>query len=316
MGDYVSDLYQALIDQLLAQPEAEQEPYYSTAESLRAFADAIWNDAGDANAHIQRLLSSGRGEAMDALAGHWNKIMHQDVRSVSDAAAITSQAATAIADTLATAKAEVVQVAATCAVTTTAELVGGALVFGAADDVVATNIAVAQTSARTVTTRCGQQIVGVLSRLQRDPAVAGLDGVATDLAGAVGDRGAGAGAGTGRARGSLVPDAARDAGQGVKVDHAEHERAAGRLREVSTQLLGTTGGALRTATAAHATAAAGGSLAASVAPTLDTVLDNLSKATTAFGDHLGGTLPDLILRMSEDQQATDDTNRKHLAQLD
>ncbi|MFD9242472.1 hypothetical protein ACFV0D_11190 [Streptomyces sp. NPDC059556] len=321
MGNDVSELYRTLVDELLVQPEADQEPYYAAAGRLRGFSESIWSDAAEANVCLQRLLSSGTGEAMDALAEHWDKVMHQDVRSVSTAAANTSTAMTVIADHIAAAEAQIVQVAAECALSTAAELVGGALVFGAAEAVVTANVAQAQQSARAVLSGRVKGIASTLSDLVRDPAVAALEGIAAGLAGGIGggaggqEPGAGGG-GTGRAWGRLVPEGGRAVGTGVRVDHAEHERAARRLREVATLVLGTTSGTLAAAASDHATAAAGGSLAAEIALTLGTVLDHLSKATNAFGDHLNGALPDGVLRISGDQRNTDHGNARRMAQLD
>ncbi|MFE5543174.1 hypothetical protein ACFQ71_05085 [Streptomyces sp. NPDC056534] len=322
MGYDVPELYRTLIDELLVQPEADQEPYYAASGRLRGFSEAIGNDAGEANVCIQRLLSSGSGEAMDALAEHWDKVMHQDVRCVSTAAAHTSTAVTVIADHIAAAKLQIVQVAAECALSTAAELVGGALVFGAADAVVATNVTRAQQSARAVLSGHVKAITSTLSGLVRDPDVAALEGIAAALAGGIGggaggrEPGAGTGGGTGRAWGRPVPEGGRAVGTGVKVDHAEHERAPRRLREVATLVFGTTSGTLAAAASDHATAAAGGSLAAEIALTLSPVLDDLSRATTAFGDHLSGALPDGVLRISGDQGTTDHGNARRMAQLD
>ncbi|MFE6849457.1 hypothetical protein ACFVDH_01535 [Streptomyces sp. NPDC057674] len=322
MGYDVPELYRILVDELLVQPEADQEPYYAASGRLRGFSEAIGNDAGEANVCIQRLLSSGSGEAMDALAEHWDTVMHQDVRSVSTAAAHTSAAMTVIADHIAAAELQIVQVAAECALSTAAELVGGALVFGAADAVVAANVTQAQQSARAVLSGHVKAITSTLSGLVRDPDVAALEGIAAALAGGIGggsggrESGAGTGGGTGRAWGRSVPEGGRAVGTGVEVDHAEHERAARRLREVATLVFGTTSGTLAAAASDHATAASGGSLAAEIARTLSPVLDDLSRATTAFGDHLNGALPDGVLRISGDQGTTDHGNARRMAQLD
>ncbi|MFB8081800.1 hypothetical protein [Streptomyces sp. NPDC056013] len=322
MGYDVPELYRTLIDELLVQPEADQEPYYAASGRLRGFSEAIGNDAGEANVCIQRLLSSGSGEAMDALAEHWDTVVHQDVRSVSTAAAHTSTAMTVIADHIAAAELQIVQVAAECALSTAAELVGGALVFGAADAVVAANVTQAQQSARAVLSGHVKAITSTLSGLVRDPDVAALEDITAALAGGIGggagrrESGAGTGGGTGRAWGRSVPEGGRAVGTGVEVDHAEHERAARRLREVATLVFGTTSGTLAAAASDHATAASGGSLAAEIARTLSPVLDDLSRATTAFGDHLNGALPDGVLRISGDQGTTDHGHARRMAQLD
>ncbi|MFB7585881.1 hypothetical protein [Streptomyces sp. NPDC056169] len=319
MTDFGSDLYEALINGYLAKPEADEAPYYTVSDSLRLYGDAIWNDAGDANQHIQRLLSSGRGEAMDALGQHWDKVMNQDVGSVVAVAGLSAAAVADIAATIAATKAELVQVASECATVTVAQLVSGALTFRAPENVVASSVANAQSVSQTLVATCHQRIAGTLKTLQQDPAVAGLQGVAADLAAGIGGaaRDGAADAGTGRSWGTdLVTGPGRAVAEGVHVDHAEHERAAGRLREVATAVYGTTAGHLAKASADHATAAASGALGAAIAASLNTVLDDLTRATKAFGDHLNGALPDGILLISSSQQSTDDDNRKRVSQLD
>lgn len=319
MTSTASGLYEALITQYLARVEADQEPYYSVASSLRGYAESIWSDAGDANQHVQRLLSSGRGEALDALGQQWDKVMNQDVLSISQAAGVTATAAEAIALDIATAKVQIIQIAAECATTTVAGLAGGALTFGAADGIVAAAIANAQTMSRVAVSQCAQSITSTLSSLQRNPSVAPLESIAAGLAGGIGGqaRDGVADAGTGHAWGKdLGSGSGRAIAEGISVDHAEHERAAGRLREVAVEVHGKTAGRLSEAANHHATAAASGELGAAIASVLDTVLNNLDKGTDAFGDYLSGALPDGILVISSSQQATDDASRKRISELD
>ncbi|MFD3661852.1 hypothetical protein ACFWVF_14840 [Streptomyces sp. NPDC058659] len=319
MTSIASGLYEALITQYLVQVEADQEPYYSVASSLRGYADSIWNDAGDANQHVQRLLSSGRGEALEALGQHWDKVMNQDVMSISQAAGVTAAAVDDIAVTIAAAKGQVVQIAAECAETTVAGVAGGALTFGAADGIVTAAIASARALSQAVVSQCAQNIASTLSHVRQDPSVAPLESVAAGLAGAIGGqaRDGAADAGTGHAWGKdLASGSGRAIAEGVSVDHAEHERAAGRLREVAVEVYGKTAGRLSEAANHHATAAASGELGAAIAAVLDTVLDKLAKATDAFGDYLSGALPEGILVISSSQQATDDAGRKRISELD
>ncbi|MDV5147451.1 hypothetical protein R1T08_25555 [Streptomyces sp. SBC-4] len=319
MTSTASGLYEALITQYLAQVEADQEPYYSVVSSLRGYAGSIWSDAGDANQHVQRLLSSGRGEALDALGQQWDKVMNQDVRSISHAAQVTAAAADEIAMTIATTKAQIVEIAAECAEITVAGLAAGALTFGASDGIVASAISNAQAMSQAVVSKCAQNIMSTLSQVQRDPSVAPLESIAAGLAGAIGGqaRDGAADAGTGRAWGNdVAAGSGRAIAEGISVDHAEHERAAGRLREVAVEVFGTTAGRLSEAANHHATAAASGELGAAIASVLNTVLDDLAKGTNAFGDYLSGALPDGILLISSSQQATDDAGRKRMSELD
>ncbi|MEX0172356.1 hypothetical protein [Streptomyces sp. LMG1-1-1.1] len=323
MTNAVSDLYEALVDGYLARPEADQAPYYAVAEALRRFADSIWDDAGDANQHVQRLLSSGRGEAMDALGQHWDKVMNQDVASAAEAARAAGAVAYEIGDVIAVTKAQVIQIAAVCAEETVAALVAGVVTFGAAEGAVAAALAQARAQSRVTVEKCHRLVTSALERLQREPSVAGLAGVAAGLAGGLaGGVGGQARDGasdteTGRAWGNdLATGPGRTGAEGISVDHAEHERAAGRLREVATQVLGETAGLLAEAARQHTTAAASGELGAAIAGALDPVLRDLATCTTAFADHLNGALPDGILLISTGQQATDGDSRRRMSELD
>ncbi|MFE2559002.1 hypothetical protein ACFXGT_23835 [Streptomyces sp. NPDC059352] len=318
MTDFVSDLYEALISQYLARPEADQEPYYSVSDSLRLYADSLWSDTGEANKAVQRLLSSGRGEAMDAMGQQWDKVMNKDVGSTTAVARMSAVTAYELGEIIAVAKAEITEVAASCAVSTGARLAGGALVFGVADDVVATAVAQAQALALKVVARCQKLVVAKLGRLQQDPAVAALGSVAADLAAAIGGqaRDGAADAGTGRAWGKGLASGSGRAAEGVHVDHAEHERAAKRLREVADEVFGTTSTTLRKAVHDHATGAQSGALGAAIAATFGTVLDDLTQATKAIGDYLEDTLPAGILLISSSQQSTDDDVRRRMSELD
>ncbi|MFJ5831623.1 hypothetical protein [Streptomyces sp. NPDC093089] len=235
MTDFVSDLYEALADGCLVRPEADQAPCCAVTDALRRCADSIRDDAGEANRHVQRLLSSGRGEAMDALGQHWDRDMNQDVAPVAEAARTTGTTAYDIGDVVAVTKTQITQIAAACAEETAAALVAGA-------------------------------------------------------------------GGTGA--------------EGISVDHAEHERAADRLREVATQVHGGTAGLLSEAAREHAAAAASGVLGAAVAGALDPVLGDLAACTTAFGDHLNGALPDGILLISGSRRAMDGDSRRRMSELD
>ncbi|MFB6837957.1 hypothetical protein [Streptomyces sp. NPDC056361] len=323
MTDVVSDLYEALVDGYLVQPEAGQAPYYAVADALRRYADSIWDDAGDANRHVQRLLSSGRGEAMDALAQHWDKVMNQDVASVAEAARATGATAYEIGDVIAVTKGQVTQIAAVCAEETAAALAAGVVTFGASEAAVVTAVTQAQVQSRATVEKCHRLVSSALERLLREPSVAGLAGVAAGLAGGVSGgvggqaRDGASDGGTGRAWGNDLPTGPGGTGaEGISVDHAEHERAASRLREVATQVLGETAGLLSDAAREHATAAASGELGAAVAGVLAPVLGDLATCTTAFGNHLNGALPEGILLISGSQQATDGDSRRRMSELD
>ncbi|WP_329621957.1 hypothetical protein OG357_17020 [Streptomyces sp. NBC_01255] len=321
MAMEVPELFQALISQLqLAWPEADEDAYGRASGHLETYSKLTGDDTYAAHQHIQRLLSSGRGEAMDALGRHWNKVKDPHAAAI-ETAALNSAAATAtISAKVQGAKLQVLSITANLAKLTFASSVAGSVTFGASTDAVGPAVAAARTQTHAIVSACLEDTVHLLGRLEKDPSVTALDAAAADLAAGVGGRGGEAsdGSGTGRAWGNSLDPAGsgRAIAEGISVDHAEHQLAAGKLREVATAVLGTTAGALSQAAGEHATAAAGGSLGAALAPVLDSVLDRLAKATAAFGDHLNGSLPDAVLLISSSQQDTDDDNKRRMSELD
>ncbi|MEU1231693.1 hypothetical protein [Streptomyces sp. NPDC005828] len=320
-----TELYRFLMTDVLEQPKAEQEPYYSLADSLGGYAGALLNTVANANQHMTRLLSSGSGEAMDALGEHWNTVRTQKVQSVADAGTRTTDVAREIADSIAATKSQIVGIASQCATEVIAAQAAAAFTFGAAEAAALPAVQAAKISSAQVVAKCNQHIASRLSLLQQDPAVAGLPDVAASLAGtasggmapALAAGAAVAGAGGGDAWGRPLPSGGGSgAGKGIEVDHAEHVRAAGNLREVATEAYGIPAGTVTPAAAQNGVGAGSGELGAAISATLGTVLDNLGKTTTAFGDYLNGTLPDAVLRISGDQQTTDDGNRNRFGRMD
>ncbi|WP_037675959.1 hypothetical protein, partial [Streptomyces globisporus] len=55
-------------------------------DALREFAEDLEDDGQLANNHFERLLSSGQGEAMDALNEHWAKVKGKHFKDISGAA--------------------------------------------------------------------------------------------------------------------------------------------------------------------------------------------------------------------------------------
>ncbi|MEU3688059.1 hypothetical protein [Streptomyces narbonensis] len=319
MAVAVPELYRAVIAQYLAWPEADEGAYRSVSASLGEYTGLTGDDTWAAHKHIERLLSSGSGEAMDALGQHWSKVKDRHAASIEAAAKSSATAMALIADRIEAAKLMVVSIAAQLSSATGAGTATGPLTFGASQAAVAEAVAESRPRAQSIVTGCLEGAYQDLVRLQKDPSVAALEGIAADLAagvgGAAGGVAGGVGGGAGRGWG-LPSGTGRAIAGGVHVDHAEHQLAAGKLREVATTVLGTTAGTLSQAAGHHATAAASGSLGAALAPQANSVLDRLSKANSAFGDHLNGSLPDAVLLISTSQQTTDDDNKQRMSQLD
>ncbi|MFF8274992.1 hypothetical protein ACF05T_02570 [Streptomyces lateritius] len=67
-------------------PNVDEDAYREMADALREFADDLADDGQLANNHMERLLSSGHGEAMDALNEHWGKVKGKHLKDMISAA--------------------------------------------------------------------------------------------------------------------------------------------------------------------------------------------------------------------------------------
>ncbi|MFD9247353.1 WXG100 family type VII secretion target, partial [Streptomyces sp. NPDC059556] len=67
-------------------PNVDEDAYRDLADALREFADDLADDGQLANNHMERLLSSGHGEAMDALNEHWTKVKGKHLKDMVSAA--------------------------------------------------------------------------------------------------------------------------------------------------------------------------------------------------------------------------------------
>ncbi|MFC9704110.1 hypothetical protein ACFTWD_25820 [Streptomyces sp. NPDC056943] len=66
---------QALIDQYaLPWIEANEDGSSAADGNLRSYASSLENDGADATKAVQRLVSSGKGEALKALERHWSRV--------------------------------------------------------------------------------------------------------------------------------------------------------------------------------------------------------------------------------------------------
>ncbi|SEC81876.1 hypothetical protein [Streptomyces sp. TLI_105] len=335
MATFVSDLEQAIVQHFdLPWPEVDEETYPPLVTALNAYAQFTLDDGWAAHRHMQRLMSSGQGEALDALWEHWVRVMARDMGPVATSAHSLALTVNEIPSAIVTLKQTIAYEAGALAGRNAIGQVGGVLTFGAS----AVDAAVDADKTRR---RVAQQVLSTASAIRRslkallaDASVVALDKVPSDLSGGVGGgiaAGAGVAGATGGVAGGVAGGAAGDArhaggsggtggdltgSTGIRVDHDEHKLAASRIASVSDDVLGRTGAELATATAQHATARGSGSFAEALAPDIDLVLDRLAAATAAVGDHLAGALPDAILLISEDQQSTDDDNRHRMSQVD
>ncbi|MEU3481247.1 hypothetical protein ACI2LO_11100 [Streptomyces sp. NPDC033754] len=83
---------QALVDQYaLPWIEANEDGSSAADGSLRSYASSLENDGADATKAVQRLVSSGKGEALKALEAHWSRVHAYFVQTTRAAIAIAAE---------------------------------------------------------------------------------------------------------------------------------------------------------------------------------------------------------------------------------
>lgn len=307
-------------------PNVDEDAYRDMADALREFAEDVEDDGYLANQHVQRLLSSGYGEALDALGGHWGKVKNKHVKDLADGARTIAgaldNAATAIEAMKYAALVHLGVLAGKAGISMALIPVTGGLsmlIGGGA-------IAVAQQAIRRIIKECLEEVVSYIVSALTEPAVAALEGMAADLAvqvGAtmlglqdgvdmsqVGQSGKeGFNEGVAGAKDSFHlasaggPGAAP--GKGVHIEHSEHERAGTNLSLVSVDVHGKTAGRLAKAGTHHGRTRGKDDIANALDPVIDKAMKALGKANKAVGDHLGEGLPKAVREISEAQKKID-----------
>ncbi|MER8002751.1 DUF6531 domain-containing protein [Streptomyces sp. NPDC095613] len=324
-------------------PNVDEDAYRDMADALREFAEDLEDDGQLANGHMNRLISSGYGEAIEALTGHWGKVKDRHIRDIASAARTIAgaldAAATAVEGMKLAAVAQLGYLAAEAGIALAAIPVTGGLSMllgGAA-------IRATQEVVRRLIKECAEEAIGYIVAAMTEPAVAALENLAADLvvqlgatamglqdgvdvnqarqAGADGFRegvqgskdamhlasagGNGGGGGGGGGRGS-----GRD---GFHIEHDEHDHASLQLNGVSVNVHGKTTGKLTKAKTAHGRTRGRDSIAEAIDPVADKALEALEKATKTLGDHLGKDLPKAVKQISVDHKNKDDDIRARLA---
>nr|WP_257134869.1 DUF6531 domain-containing protein [Streptomyces sp. wa1063] len=304
-------------------PNVDEDAYRDMADALREFADDVEDDGHLANQHVQRLLSSGSGEALDALNGHWGKVKNKHVKDLAGGARTIAgaldNAATAIEAMKYAAIVHLGVLAGKAGISMALIPVTGGLsmlIGGAA-------IAVAQQAIRRIIKECMEEVVGYIVAALTEQAVAALENMAADLAvqvGAnmlglqdgvdmnqVGQSGKeGFNEGVAGAKDSLQLASADGPGpapgKGVHIEHAEHTRAGTKLNLVSVDVHGKTAGKLSKARTHHGRSRGKDDIAGALDPVIDKAMKALGKANKAMGDHFGKTLPKAVKEISENQK--------------
>ncbi|WSV90717.1 DUF6531 domain-containing protein [Streptomyces globisporus] len=304
-------------------PNVDEDAYRDMADALREFADDVEDDGHLANQHVQRLLSSGSGEALDALNGHWGKVKNKHVKDLASGARTIAgaldNAATAIEAMKYAAIVHLGVLAGKAGISMALIPVTGGLsmlIGGAA-------IAVAQQAIRRIIKECMEEVVGYIVSALTEPAVAALENMAADLAVQVGANALGLqdgvdmnqvgrsgkegfNEGVAGAKDSLQLASADGPGpapgKGVHIEHAEHTRAGTKLNLVSVDVHGKTAGKLSKARTHHGRSRGKDDIAGALDPVIDKAMKALGKANKAMGDHFGKTLPKAVKEISENQK--------------
>ncbi|MFJ3940215.1 RHS repeat-associated core domain-containing protein [Streptomyces parvus] len=306
-------------------PNVDEDAYRDMADALREFADDVEDDGHLANQHVQRLLSSGSGEALDALKGHWGKVKNKHVKDLASGARTIAgaldNAATAIEAMKYAALVHLGVLAGKAGISMALIPVTGGLsmlIGGAA-------IAVAQQAIRRIIKECMEEVVGYIVSALTEPAVAALENMAADLAVQVGANALGLQdgvdmnqvgqsgqegfkEGVAGAKDSLQLASAGGSGpgpapgKGVHIEHAEHTRAGTQLNLVSVNVHGRTAGKLSKARTSHGRTRGRDDIAGALDPVIDKAMKALGKANKAMGDHIGTALPKSVKEISENQK--------------
>ncbi|MFI1659463.1 YwqJ-related putative deaminase [Streptomyces sp. NPDC020472] len=340
MAVTVPDWADTLLDLIgVAWPNVDEDAYREMADALREFADDLEDDGQLANNHFERLLSSGQGEAIDALDEHWQKVKGKHFKDIAGAARTIAGGLD-----LAAGAVEGMKLAALVQLGYLASEAGIALslipVTGGLSALIGAGaMRATQEVVKRLIKECVEEAVGYVVSALTEPAVAALEGMAADLVVQLGAMAIGlqdgvdldqaekagtdgfkdgvqsskdalhlASAGGGRGGGAK--------GSGLKnlhIEHAEHDHASTQLNTVSVRIHGKTAGKLTKAKTAHGRTRGRDSIADAIDPVADKAMEALTKAAKSMGDHVGQTLPKVVKQISADHKNTDDDLRDRFA---
>ncbi|MFF4105679.1 DUF6531 domain-containing protein [Streptomyces sp. NPDC001903] len=333
MGYTVPDWADTLLDVIgVAWPNIDEDDYRHMADALREFADDLLDDGQLANNHIERLLSASKGESIEALNAHWNKVKGKHFKDLAGAARTIAGAMDLAADAVygmkVAAEIQLGYLAAEAGIALSLIPVTAGLssLFGAAA------MRATQEVIKRLIKECVEEAVGYIVSALTEPAVAALEGMAADLVvqlgsmalgfqdgvdlgqtGKAGKDGFSGGVQSGKEALHLASaggssDGAGTGGSGLAdlhIEHAEHTRASTKLNSVSTGIHGKTTSKLTKAKHHHGRTRGRDSIARAIDPVADKAMAALAKATKAMGDHVGTTLPKAVRQISTDHKKTD-----------
>ncbi|MEU3774324.1 RHS repeat-associated core domain-containing protein [Streptomyces sp. NPDC032472] len=328
MAVTLPDWADTLLDVIgVAWPNVDEDAYREMADALREFAEDLEDDGQLANNHFQRLISSGEGESIKALSEHWEKVKGKHIKDIAGAARTVAgamdKAAGAVEAMKVAAIGQLGYLAAEAGIALAAIPVTGGLsaLLGAGA------IRICQEAIKRGVKECVKEAVGYIVSALTEPAVAALEGIAADLvvqlgamaiglqdgvdlgqAKQAGKDGFKEGVQSGKESLKLASAGGAGGGSGLSdlfIDHDEHDRAHGKLGDVSTRIHGRTTSKLHKAKSHHGRTRGRDSIAQAIDPVADKAMAALVKATKQVGDHVGKTLPKAVKQISTDHKNND-----------
>ncbi|WP_051856618.1 DUF6531 domain-containing protein [Streptomyces sp. NRRL S-1868] len=321
----------------IAWPNVDEDAYRDMADALRDFADDMDDDSHSSNRHIQRLLSSGEGEALTALSEHWDKVKGKqgDIAAAARKVAGAMDAAAGVIEGM-----KLACIGHLSAMLTEAgiSLAAAPFTFGLSTLISGGAIATTRTVVKKLIKEAGEEAVGLILSALAEPATTAIADIAADLAVQAGANAMGLqkGIDTGQAvqagkdgfkegvqSGKQSMHLASAGGGGglsglmknLGVDHGEHDRATTDLTTVSGSVKGRTKGKLKLAKGHHNRTRGKDSIARVIDPVADRAVKLLTKAADDMGDHLGGGLSQGVKNNSKGQKNTDHDARDRLSKI-
>ncbi|MYV67079.1 type IV secretion protein Rhs [Streptomyces sp. SID2131] len=317
-------------------PNVDEDAYREMADALREFADDLSDDGQLANNHMERLLSSGQGEAMDALERHWTKVKGKHLKDVVSAARTIAGALDLAAGAIEAMKWKAVAELGILAGQTGLAMALIPVTGGLSALLGAGAIALTKKQLLKLITGAMEEAVGHIVAVMTEPAVAALENMAADLVVQVGMDALGVQEGvdlnrTGQAGKEGFDQGVQGAkeglnlasaggggsgggdGKGVHIEHDEHDRAGTKLNGVSVGIRGKTAGRLTKARTAQGRNKGRDDIADALDPVIEKAMGALVKSARTMGDHIGEALPKAVKQISKDHRNNDDDIRDRFA---
>ncbi|MFD3534628.1 DUF6531 domain-containing protein [Streptomyces sp. NPDC058664] len=304
-------------------PNVDEDAYREMADALREFADDLADDGQLANNHMERLLSSGHGEAMDALNEHWGKVKGKHLKDIVSGARTIAGALDMAAGAIETMKWKAVAELGILAGQTGLAMALIPVTGGLSALLGAGAIAYTKKQLLKFITGAMEEAVGHIVGVMTEPAVAALENMAADLVVQIGmdalgvqngvDPGQTQQAGKDGLNLASVGGGGGRPGGGFHIEHDEHDNAGTKLNGVSAGIHGKTAGKLTKAKTAQGRNKGRDSIADALDPVIDKAMGALVKSAGTMGDHVGKTLPRVVKQISVDHKNNDDAIRDRLA---